>query len=155
STGARIFDSALVQWSIERGRWKKFQPLVILEDASPQVVAMVEEHQLDLPGVVTIAESRRHYPFGPYASHVLGYMDEVKEDELEDFKDRKEESGDSLPYMKGDRIGRKGLEKTYEPYFRGKDGVRYIKVNAFGKEMEVIKEMPQVKPVPGSNLVTT
>ena len=56
---------------------------------------------------------------------------------------------------KGDRIGRKGLEKTYEPIFRGSDGVRYIKVNAFGKEMEVIKEMPQITPVPGSNLITT
>src|SRR5690606_30151372 len=40
-------------------------------------------------------------------------------------------------------------------YFRGKDGVRYIKVNAFGKEMEVIKEMPQIKPVAGNNLIST
>lgn len=155
STGQRIFDSALVEWSIERGRWKKFQPLTILEDASPQVVAMVEEHQFDLPGVVTVAESRRNYPFGSYAGHVLGYMDEVKEEELDDFKRDKEEYGDSVPYLKGDRIGRKGLEKQYEPYFRGKDGVHYVKVNAFGKEIEVIKEMPQIPPQPGNNLVTT
>ena len=155
TTGARIFDSSLVTWSMERGKWKKFQPLIILEDASPQVVAMIEEHQLDLPGVVTVAESRRAYPFGYNAGHVLGYMDEVKEEELEQFKTVKQPSGDSLPYMKGDRIGRKGLEKTYERWFRGKDGVRYIKVNAFGKELEVIKEMPQIQPVSGSNLVTT
>jgi penicillin-binding protein 2 len=155
STGARLFDSALVNWSLERGRWKKFQPLVILEDASPEVVAMVEEHQLDLPGVVTIMDSRRSYPFGYNAGHVLGYMDEIKEDELEAFAERKQRTGDSIVYQKGDRIGRKGLEKMYEPYFRGRDGVRYIKVNAFGKEMEVIKEMPQVNPVAGYNLVTT
>jgi penicillin-binding protein 2 len=154
STGTPIFDSTLVRWSIERGKWKKFQPLVILEDASPEVVAMIEEHQLDLPGVSTVVESRRSYPFGYNAGHVLGYMDEVKEEELEAFKLVREKSGDSLPYMKGDRIGRKGLEKTYERYFRGKDGVRYIKVNAFGKELEVIKEMPQIQPVPGNNLVT-
>jgi penicillin-binding protein 2 len=153
--GVHIFDSTLVEWSLLRGRWKKFQPLVILEDASPEVVAMVEEHQLDLPGVITVMDSRRSYPFGRDAAHVLGYMDEVKEDELEAMKADKDENGDSLPYMKGDRVGRKGLEKTYEPYFRGKDGVRYIKVNAFGKEMEVIKEMPQIKPVSGSNLITT
>jgi penicillin-binding protein 2 len=155
STGTRIFDSALVVWSLERGKWKKFQPLVILEDASPEIVAMVEEHQLDLPGVVTVMDSRRSYPFGYNGAHVIGYMDEIKEDELESFATRKEETGDSLPYAKGDRIGRKGLEKKYEPAFRGKDGVRYIKVNAFGKEMEVIKEMPQINPVPGSNLITT
>ncbi|MDB5106127.1 MAG: mrdA [Fibrobacteres bacterium] len=155
SAGVRIFDSTLVAWSLLRGKWKKFQPLVILEDASTQIVAMVEEHQLDLPGVVTVMDSRRSYPFGYSAGHVLGYMDEIKEEELEDSANYKEQTGDSLPYMKGDRIGRKGLEKTYEPIFRGRDGVRYIKVNAFGKEMEVIKEMPQIKPVPGSNLVTT
>jgi penicillin-binding protein 2 len=155
TTGERLFDSSLVAWSIERGRWKKFQPLVILEDASPQVVAMVEEHQLELPGVVTVMDSRRSYPFGYNAAHVLGYMDEIKEEELEAFSARKEETGDSLPYAKGDRIGRKGLEKFYEPVFRGKDGVRYIKVNAFGKEMDVIKEMPQIRPVPGKNLITT
>ena len=155
STGARLFDSALVSWSLERGRWKKFQPLVILEDASPEVVAMVEEHQLDLPGVVTIMDSRRSYPFGYNAAHVLGYMDEIKEEELQAFAERKELTGDSIPYLKGDRIGRKGLEKTYESYFRGRDGIRYIKVNAFGKEMEVIKEMPQVRPAAGLNLVTT
>ncbi|MEO7424636.1 MAG: penicillin-binding protein 2 [Fibrobacteria bacterium] len=155
STGTRIFDSVLVLWSMERGKWKKFQPLVILEDASPEIVAMVEEHQLDLPGVVTVMDSRRSYPFGYNGAHAIGYMDEIKEDELEAFSQRKEETGDSLPYAKGDRIGRKGLEKTYESIFRGKDGLRYIKVNAFGKEMEVIKEMPQVNPVPGSNLITT
>ncbi len=152
--GTRIFDSALVAWSIQRGRWKRFQPLVILEDASAAIVAMVEEHQLDLPGVATILDSRRSYPFGADAAHVLGYMDEIKEDELETSSEVKEGS-DSLPYMKGDRIGRKGLEKSYEAYFRGRDGVRYIKVNAFGKEMEVIKEMPQIKPVSGKNLITT
>jgi penicillin-binding protein 2 len=155
SAGTRLFDSALVSWSMERGRWKKFQPLVILEDASPEIVAMVEEHQSDLPGVITVMDSRRSYPFGYNAAHVLGYMDEIKEDELEGFAERKQQTGDSIPYQKGDRIGRKGLEKTYEPYFRGRDGVRYIKVNAFGKEMEVIKEMPQVKPMSGYNLVTT
>ncbi len=155
STGNRIFDSALVEWSLARGRWKKFQPLVIHEDASPEVVAMVEEHQLDLPGIITIMDSRRSYPFGSSAAHVIGYMDEIKEEELESIKEDKEDFGDTLPYMKGDRIGRKGLEKTYEPYFRGKDGVRYIKVNAFGKEIEVIKELPQIKPMAGNNLVTT
>jgi len=155
TTGARIFDSALVSWSMERGKWKKFQPLIILEDASPEVVAMVEEHQLDLPGVVTLMDSRRAYPFGPNAAHVLGYMDEVKEEELEAFQKQGNKNGDSLTYGRGDRIGRRGLEKVYERYFRGKDGVRYIKVNAFGKEMEVIKEMPQIKPVAGNNLIST
>jgi len=152
--GNPIFDSTVVAWSLERARWRKFQPLVILEDAPFDVMAMVEEHQSDLPGVVTLVESRRSYPFGSAAGHVLGYMDEVKENEIESSKVRAAQDGSS-PYQRGDRIGRKGLEEYYEDYFRGQDGVRFVKVNAYGREMDVVHELPQSKPVPGKDLHTS
>jgi penicillin-binding protein 2 len=154
TTGQPLFDSAHVAWSLERAKWRKFQPLVILEDAPFEVVSMIEEHQSDLPGIVTLVESRRNYPFGPVAGHVLGYMDEVKEEEVESGVTGP--GGDTLlPYARGDRIGRKGLERQYEGHFRGRDGVRYVKVNAFGKQMEVIEDMPRRDPEPGRNLYTT
>jgi penicillin-binding protein 2 len=152
--GAQLFDSDLVVWSLDHARWRKFQPLVILEDASFEAVAMVEEHQMDLPGVVTLVESRRSYPFGSAAGHALGYMDEVKEEEVDAFKTQAAK-GESPLYGRGDRIGRKGLERRYEEYFRGRDGIRYVMVNAFGKEIEVIHEMPQLAPTAGKNVVTT
>ncbi len=152
--GVPLFDSQVVAWNLERSRWRKFQPLVILEDAPFNVVAMVEEHQSDLPGIVTLVESRRSYPFGSAAGHVLGYMDEVKENEVESSKIRAAQDGSS-PYSRGDRIGRKGLEERYEDDFRGRDGVRYVKVNAFGREVEVVREMPQFKPVPGKDIHTS
>src|SRR5690606_15114688 len=149
--GRRIFDSAHVAWSLERARWRRFQPLVIYEDAPFEVVALVEEHQTQLPGVVTLVESRRTYPFGSAAGHVLGYMDEVKEEEV--GTGRPATGGDSLlPYNRGDRIGRKGLERQYERHFRGRDGIRYVKVNAFGKQIEVIEDMARREPQPGRNI---
>ncbi len=155
AAGARLFDSAHVAWSLERARWRRFQPLVIYEDAPFEVVSLVEEHQTDLPGVATLIESRRAYPFGPAAGHVLGYMDEVKEDEVGTAGGRSAAGDSLLPYARGDRIGRKGLERQYESYFRGRDGVRYVKVNAFGKQVEVIESMSRRDPVPGRNLYTT
>ncbi len=151
--GMRIFDSTLVAWSLDRARWRRFQPLVIYEDAPFEVVALIEEHQSDLPGVVTIVESRRNYPFGAAAGHVLGYMDEVKENEVGDLA--KASLSDSQPYLRGDRIGRKGLERRYEAHFRGRDGVRYVKVNAFGRQMEVLDDMQRRDPVQGNNIYTT
>ena len=153
AAGKPVFDSNLVDWSLQRARWKKFQPLVILEDAPLDVVAMVGEHQTDLPGVVTVVESRRSYPYGAAAGHMMGYMDEVREDEVQDSKIDAEEDG-AHPYMRGDRIGRKGLEKHYEEYFRGKDGVRYVKVNAYGRQIEVMQELPQNRPVAGKSIHT-
>lgn len=152
--GKPIFDSSLVSWSLARARWRKFQPLVILEDAPMEVVAQIEEHQLELPGVSVVVESRRSYPFGKAASHVLGYMDEVKEEELIALRSSGKPE-DSLLYQRGDRIGRKGLERVYESAFRGRDGVRYVKVNAFGKVIEPIGELPEIKAQPGEDLWTT
>jgi len=156
--GKRLFDSAHVSWSLDRARWRRFQPLVILEDAPLEVVALIEEHQTDLPGVVTLVESRRNYPFGSAAGHVLGYMDEVKEEEVGTLGAMGGSPGaadSALPYARGDRIGRKGLERQYERHFRGRDGIRYVKVNAFGKQIEVIESMARREPQAGRNIYTT
>src|SRR5690606_3357919 len=101
ASGARLFDSLHVAWSLERARWRRFQPLVIFEDAPFEAGSLVEEQQTELPGVVTLIESRRAYPFGTAAGRVLGYMDEVNEEEVGTV--RGGASADSLlPYARGD-----------------------------------------------------
>ncbi len=155
AAGTRLFDSAHVAWTLERARWRRFQPLVIFEDAPFEVVSLVEEHQSLLPGVVTLVESRRTYPFGTAAAHVLGYLDEVKEDELGLPHGISASDTTVSPYERGDRIGRKGLERQYERYFRGRDGMRYVKVNAFGRQIGVVESMPSRSPQPGKNVYTT
>jgi penicillin-binding protein 2 len=87
-----------------------------LEDASPEQVSLIEERSADLPGVVTLVESRREYPYGTMAAHVFGYTGEVSEDQL--TKDK------SSKYASGDRVGQKGLEQEYDQEFRGIDGVK-------------------------------
>jgi penicillin-binding protein 2 len=82
-------------------------------------------------------------------------MDEVKEEELREFEAKRKLTGDSATYSLGDRIGRKGLERRYEADFRGRDGLRYVKVNAFGKVIEEVSEMPGSRPIPGYDLTTT
>lgn len=145
--GETIFDSTHVKWTFERGKWRKFRPLRILEDASIEHVSIIEEHIDQLPGVVTIVESRRDYPYGTLAAHALGYTGEVTEEQLE-----KEKYKD---YSYGDRLGKKGLERQYESYFKGTNGMKYAEVNAYGKEIGLIEEMPHIDAIPGSNIVTS
>lgn len=147
STGARMIDSANLHFIFERGRWQRFRPQRILEDASLAQVSIIEEHATELPGIETIVEARRDYPFGTLASHVFGYTGEVSEEQLEkeEFKD----------YTFGDRIGKKGLEQQYESDFRGENGTKFIEVNAYGKEIGLIEGMAHRKAVPGHHLVTT
>ena len=80
--GARLFDSLSLDTAFQRSRWIKNRPITFYEDASPEQVAIIEEHSSELPGVVTLIESRREYPYGTLASHVLGYTSEISEDQL-------------------------------------------------------------------------
>ncbi|WP_173365565.1 penicillin-binding protein 2 [uncultured Fibrobacter sp.] len=145
--GARVFDSLSLDTAFQRTRWIKNRPIRILEDASPEQVAVIEEHSSELPGVVTLTESRRDYPYGTLASHVLGYTSEISEEQLK------------LPafegYSQGDRIGQKGLEQEYDAEFRGRNGVKLVEVNAFGREVGSPRAVEGMAPVPGYHLVST
>ena len=145
--GARVFDSLSLDTAFQRIRWIKNRPIRILEDASPEQVAVIEEHSSELPGVVTLTESRRDYPYGTLASHVLGYTSEISEEQLK------------LPafegYSQGDRIGQKGLEQEYDAEFRGRNGVKLVEVNAFGREVGSPRAVEGMAPVPGYHLVST
>lgn len=145
--GIPLFDSASLDTAFQRSLWIKNRPIRILEDATPEEVALIEEHSSHLPGVVVLIESRREYPYGTFAAHVLGYTGEVSEEQL-----KKEEYGD---YILGDRLGQKGLELQYDREFRGVNGVKIIEVNAAGREVGEITGMGSQEPVSGMHLVTT
>jgi penicillin-binding protein 2 len=147
STGIAVFDSAFTTWVFEQSKWNKFKPLRLLEDASMQQVSIIEEHHADLPGIFTLTEARRDYPYGSLAAHTLGYTGEISEDQLKE--DRFSE------YTQGDRIGQKGLEQYYETVFKGKNGNRFVEVNAYGKEIRVLEGMHNLTQIPGNDMVTT
>lgn len=146
-SGNRLFDSLSVDTAFQRSRWIKTRPIRLLEDASPEQVSVIEEHSSELPGVVTLIESRREYPYGTLASHVLGYTNEISEEQLK----QPEFAG----YSQGDRIGQKGLEQGYDKEFRGKNGMKLVEVNASGREVGVVSSGGELAPVPGLHLVST
>lgn len=145
--GERLFDSLSLDTAFQRSRWIENRPIRILEDASPEQVSLIEEHSSELPGVVTTIESRRDYPYGTLASHVLGYTSEISEEQL-----KKPEFAD---YSQGDRIGQKGLEQGYDTEFRGKNGMKLVEVNASGREVGQVKGVESMAPVPGLHLIST
>ena len=109
--------------------------------------SMIEENIWRLPGISHQIESKRHYPVDSMkASHILGYLREVSEDQYQQTKD----------YHLGDKVGKSGLEIAYENQLRGTAGVRYIQVNALGQSQGPYDEGSLDKaPVKGSDLYTT
>ncbi len=105
---------------------------------------MLRELEPVTPGLRLLMEPAREYLAGPLLSHILGYVGPLSEDEYEELKDR--------GYLVQDRIGKTGVELTYESALRGRPGKKLVEVDALGHELKVISER---RPLDGSNLVLT
>ncbi|MEP7028932.1 MAG: penicillin-binding protein 2, partial [Candidatus Eisenbacteria bacterium] len=114
------------------------------QDVDPLLVSQIEESRGDLPNVEVVVSPRRFYPLGLAAAHILGYAGEINDAELETRKDK--------GYRIGDLIGRSGLERSYEEALRGKDGHQYVVVNALGRRVGTLEDIPPVPPRPGEDL---
>lgn len=119
-----------------------YQPLPLLEDIDRSTMEIVQEHGVELPGVIVEGKPLRDYPNGPVAPHLLGYLGEITEKEL------------ALPeyadYRPGSLIGKIGLERFLEAKLRGEDGYRLIEVNVRGREQ---RQVTARKPVPGQRVI--
>jgi len=88
-------------------------------------------------------DSIRQYPVNEASAHLLGYISQISADEYK---------GKYSNYEIGDRVGRVGIEETYENYLKGKDGGRLVEVDAKGKEIRLLGEK---EPKAGNNLYTS
>lgn len=124
-----------------RRQRRRFEPVRIQTHLDPDLVAKIEENRVHLPGVYIQMEPERFYPHGDLASHVLGYIGEINEDELA----RLRESG----YEPGDQIGKKGVERVYDRILRGQNGGVEVQVDASGVQRRVLDYR---KPLQGHTL---
>lgn len=117
-------DSGDIATVLARHRQGRYVPAVVFGDASFETIARLEEHRAMLPGLVIQSEPKRQYPAGRAVAHVVGYVGEVTEQEIDDGRF----GGAQL----GSIVGRAGLERSYDDTLRGRSGERYVEVNARG-----------------------
>ena len=121
-----------------------FKPVRIKSDIDWNELANLEFNRVYLPGLFVDVRPRRAYDYGDLASHLIGYLGEVDENELKQAKE--------TPYRMGTLIGKYGVEYRWENDLRGTDGGRQIEVDALGRE---IRPLGIVEPFPGNNLFLT
>jgi len=129
---------------IKRNSISPVQPEKIERQISFKTLSFIKEHAYELSGVIPGVESRREYPTLIRAPHLFGYLGEITESELAAYKG----SG----YRQGDLVGKKGIERRYEEKLQGKKGLRYVQVDALGREAGEITDLPTQQPIPGQNL---
>lgn len=106
----------------------------LAENLPTQTMFRLSELKTIYPGVDLIVEARRWYPFGRFASHLLGYMGKMGSRE---WRERKPKG-----YRVDSRTGRLGLEKMFEDELRGRDGGLRMEVDAQGRLKRVIDKIP-------------
>ena len=121
-----------------------YQPARLLEDAPAEIVMRISEHRVDLPGVIIEEEPYRSYPHGMLAGAIIGYVGQISQDELKQLGDR--------GYRGRDRIGKTGLEREFEEYLRGQDGITQIEVDSLSRPRGTVGF---TEPVGGATLVLT
>jgi penicillin-binding protein 2 len=119
-------------------------PILLKEDIDWKTLVYIENNHYDLPGVRIEVLPRRDYLHGDFGSHMIGYLGEINQRELDENKWQK--------YQSGDLIGKRGLEKLYEEELRGDKGTTYMEVDAHGFEQRQLKGK---KPLPGNDLQLT
>lgn len=119
-----------------------YDPVLIKSEVRPDTALILKERRSSLPGVHATYETTRVYQYGDVLGHVLGYTGRLAEDELAEFRAR--------GYAHNERVGKAGIELTYETQLHGRPGRRQVEVNAAGRE---VRDIAAESARPGANLI--
>jgi penicillin-binding protein 2 len=126
------------------------EPLVIREQLdyhllvpsiSIEAAVEIEAHPEVYPGTRIDVTTRRIYPQGSLAPHLIGYRTPIDDTVIQERGERYP-NGDPLDYRSGDRVGRLGLERSYERHLRGLRGLRKMVLDRRGEVLrtELVRE---------------
>ncbi len=127
---------------------RNFESLPIRTRLTDEEVARFIAHRYRFAGVDIKARLFRQYPFGAFASHLLGYIGRVNDKDLERIEEEEQESN----YRGTDHFGKTGLEQHYEFQLHGQSGFEQVEVDAGGR---AVRTLARTAPVAGNSLTLT
>ncbi|ADM08282.1 Cell division protein FtsI [Parvularcula bermudensis HTCC2503] len=136
---------------VERTRNQPFVPITVRDDVTWEQYAAVNYHSSRLKGISSEVGESRYYPDGEVVAPFLGHVGAATAQDLAGVSERTER----LLYLQpGFRLGKNGLERSYDEVLRGEAGSQTIEVTAAGRVLaeEDERGRPQV---PGKVLALT
>ena len=131
-----------LRYAIEKSGYSSTRSITLANNISIGSRDTFNVMSSNFPGVSTANEPTTNYNYGEMASHILGYIQRINSDELKLNSD----------YNMNDKIGKTGIEKVFEKYLRGKDGIKQIDMSVDGivTGESIVKEA-----ISGSDVVLT
>jgi len=128
--------------------FRRWLPIRLKIDVPMEIVAVIAERRMELPGVLIEVQPIRNYLHGNFASHILGYLGEgTVADWVEEHWQQY-----GYYYRAGELVGQAGLELAWEPFLRGKDGGIQVEINSTG---QAVAKFEGVDPQPGHDVHLT
>ncbi|MGH7624935.1 MAG: penicillin-binding protein 2 [Gemmatimonadaceae bacterium] len=135
-----------IEMAVRRYERAPARPTVLLSDASFDVVSVLEERRIEFPGLIIQTAPKRFYPDGAAVGSFVGYVGEITDAELA--------SPRYHGYKAGQQVGKGGLEREYEDTLRGREGVRFVEVDARGRVVREAGARQDLLPQAGAPLYT-
>jgi penicillin-binding protein 2 len=117
---------------------KSFESLPIRTRLTDTEVARFAAQRFRFPGVDIKARLFRSYPYGPLASHVIGYIGRINQAEKAKIEDDEDQSN----YRGTEYIGKLGVEQSFESQLHGLTGVEQIETSAGGRAVRKLASNP-------------
>lgn len=149
----------LVQ-KIQRSRKQNgpFAQIKLKDNLSRDEVFRLKRIRLDTPGLDIRESVVRYYPLAQNGAQLFGYVAEISKKQIPLYNQMYK---GEITFDQGDLIGQTGLEEVLERSIRGKDGIQFLQVDAFGRETSTStpniygEQITDKEPDPGNNVVLT
>jgi len=124
-------DEGLARKRIKRAqKLNPFNPISIKKGLTRDELARVETNMFSMPGMVIEAKPTRHYLYGSFASHLIGYLGEIEVKQLN--------SEGYAQNRLGDFVGKFGIERRWQKQLNGVRGGQQVEVDAYGRRLRVL-----------------
>lgn len=134
----------IVRYRITSEGYSATKSLTISSNISRNSALVFTEQSDKYPGVTVGQSSKRNYPNGSLASHVLGNINSITSEQYQQNKDK--------GYLMTDIYGQTGIEYAFEPYLKGTNGIKQIDMSVDGS---IANEYVEEEAISGSDVVLT
>ena len=132
-----------VRYEISRIGYSSTKSVTIAKDISNTSAVQIREQNAKLAGINVVTEPIVSYTSGSLAAHVLGYVGAISEEEYEQREDN---------YRNDDIIGKDGIQKVFEEYLKGTDGIKQVDMTVDGA---ITSEYISKEAIAGSDVILT
>ena len=112
---------------------KPWETLIVSDNLSWKKFSKINNHLYDLNGVKPVISISRNYPFKEKFTHVIGYVSQANEKDIENNEAIKKN------FVPGLKVGKVGLEKSLEKNLIGSNDIERYEVNAYGRRISQLE----------------